>query len=196
MQLITYPLTVDRSFIHVSCYFRPDLEEPKQHRASKKYSHDSEKAAKEHKSKSSSSISHQHKKEKKKDKEKDKAKESSKDKKRSYKKTSKAITPDMNTTTENSANLLGTSIEDLQISCGNNLEKSVKQKSHKTSKELKNLQYELNVDLTTTSKKKKEKKEKHHSKEKKKSHKKATDFSSTHDYEEALGVSTPSKEIF
>ncbi|XP_023302265.2 AP-3 complex subunit delta isoform X1 [Lucilia cuprina] len=178
----------------------PDLEEPKQQRSSKKYSNDYEKTDKEHKSKMSSSSTHQHKKEKKKDKdkEKDKLKDKHKSSSHSHKKSTKTSTSNIGGV--NSANLLGTSIEEIQTSYSNELEKRDKQKSHhKSSKELKNLQNELDADSTTltTSKKKKDKKEKHHHKDKKKSHSKtSTTNTTTHDYEEALGISTPSKEIF
>ncbi|KNC21272.1 AP-3 complex subunit delta [Lucilia cuprina] len=174
----------------------PDLEEPKQQRSSKKYSNDYEKTDKEHKSKMSSSSTHQHKKEKKKDKdkEKDKLKDKHKSSSHSHKKSTKTSTSDIGGV--NSANLLGTSIEEIQTSYSNELEKRDKQKSHhKSSKELKNLQNELDADSTTltTSKKKKDKKEKHHHKDKKKSHSKTstTTNTTTHDYEEALGISTP-----
>ncbi|KAI8121240.1 AP-3 complex subunit delta [Lucilia cuprina] len=149
----------------------PDLEEPKQQRSSKKYSNDYEKTDKEHKSKMSN-----------------------------RQKLQRALElSDIGGV--NSANLLGTSIEEIQTSYSNELEKRDKQKSHhKSSKELKNLQNELDADSTTltTSKKKKDKKEKHHHKDKKKSHSKTstTTNTTTHDYEEALGISTPSKEIF
>ncbi|XP_065362825.1 AP-3 complex subunit delta [Calliphora vicina] len=172
----------------------PDLEEPKQQRSSKKYSNDYEKTDKEHKSKTSSS-SHQHKKEKKKDKDKDNVKDKHKSS-HSHKKSTKASSNDTNTMGVDSANLLGTSIDEIQTSYTNELEKREKQKTHKSSKELKNLQNELDADSTTTSKKKKDKKEKHHHKDKKKSHNKSSHNTATHDYEEALGISTPSKEVF
>ncbi|XP_037812496.1 AP-3 complex subunit delta isoform X1 [Lucilia sericata] len=175
----------------------PDLEEPKQQRSSKKYFNDYEKTDKEHKSKTSSSSTHQHKKEKKKDKdkEKDKLKDKHKSSTHSHKKSTKTSSSDIGGV--NSANLLGTSIEEIQTSYSNELEKREKQKSHKSSKELKNLQNELDADSTlTTSKKKKDKKEKHHHKDKKKSHSKSSTNTTTHDYEEALGISTPSKEVF
>lgn len=171
----------------------PDLEEPKQ-RDTKKDSNDIVKTDKEKKSKSST---HQHKKDKKKDKSKEREKENDKDKDKqkssshSHKKSTKSSTNNATNSCEvDSANLLGTSLEEIQ----NYTEASEKQKKHKSHKSSKDLKYKQNdVDMddatTTTSKKKKEKK-----KDKKRSHTKSA--ATTNDYEEALGVSTPSKEIF
>ncbi|KAM7348697.1 adaptor-related protein complex 3, delta 1 subunit-like garnet isoform 1-T1 [Cochliomyia hominivorax] len=179
----------------------PDLEEPKPQKSSKKYSNDYEKTDKEHKSKSSSSstTTHQHKKEKKKDKDKEKEKDKHKSS-HSHKKSTKSSLTNVNDDDANSANLLGTSIEEIQTIEMEKREKLSKSTHHKSSKELKNLQNELdnNEAALQTSKKKKEKKEKHHHKDKKKSHSKSKNSTQqiTQDYEEALGISTPSKEIF
>ncbi|XP_075154927.1 adaptor-related protein complex 3, delta 1 subunit-like garnet isoform X1 [Haematobia irritans] len=191
----------------------PDLEEPK-YRNNKK---DSTETEKEKKLKSSSTS---HKKEKKKDKEKDK--ENERHNKSTHKKTSsKSSTTAANNNEVNSANLLGTSLEELQqpINISNTIsttnasiiptlettqEKRKKHKSHKSSsstKELKTLQNNDNNDTIDTStkaisKKKKEKKEHHHKDKKKSSRHHKSSAAPINEYEEALGISTPSKEIF
>uniref|UniRef100_A0A1I8NA53 AP-3 complex subunit delta n=1 Tax=Musca domestica TaxID=7370 RepID=A0A1I8NA53_MUSDO len=216
----------------------PDLEEPK-YRSNKKDSTEPELFEKEKKS-GSTSQSTTHKKEKKKDK--DKNKENEKEKhKSSHKKSKKSTaTTATNNNDVNSANLLGTSLEELQapINISNTLvhptsnteastilstldtaqekrKKHHKSHSHKSqstsstsAKELKNVQQNNDNELlessskTTSIKKKKDKKEKdhhhHHHKDKKKSshHHHKSSVVAANDYEEALGISTPSKEIF
>ncbi|XP_005185987.2 AP-3 complex subunit delta isoform X1 [Musca domestica] len=216
----------------------PDLEEPK-YRSNKKDSTEPELFEKEKKSRSTSQST-THKKEKKKDK--DKNKENEKEKhKSSHKKSKKSTaTTATNNNDVNSANLLGTFLEELQapINISNTLvhptsnteastilstldtaqekrKKHHKSHSHKSqstsstsAKELKNVQQNNDNELlessskTTSMKKKKDKKEKdhhhHHHKDKKKSshHHHKSSVVAANDYEEALGISTPSKEIF
>ncbi|KAL9880142.1 AP-3 complex subunit delta isoform X1 [Glossina fuscipes] len=175
----------------------PDLELPKYRssKSQKKYNPD----ALENVPKSQTSMDSAHKKEKKKnkDKESERERERVKEKEKHRKSSSKKlqITEEIN----DSANLLGISLEELQIPSDSTVienEETVRQakaklhkKSHKSNKDLKD------VDVVTSTKKKKSKTtEKHdnrHHRDKKKSHK-----SSNQDYEEAVGISTPSKEIF
>ncbi|XP_013112393.1 AP-3 complex subunit delta isoform X1 [Stomoxys calcitrans] len=203
----------------------PDLEEPKYRNSKKDSTEHMIATEKEKKSKSSSTTSHKKEKKKDKDKENDKDKDKSSHKKKSSTKSSSLA---VNNNEVNSANLLGTSLEELEapINISNaitnttaaiippletTLEKRKKHKSHKSStstKELKMLQNNdndpIDTSTKTTSKKKKDKKEKehhHHHKDKKKSshhqhHHHHKSSAATNDYEEALGISTPSKEIF
>uniref|UniRef100_A0A1B0FQ33 AP-3 complex subunit delta n=1 Tax=Glossina morsitans morsitans TaxID=37546 RepID=A0A1B0FQ33_GLOMM len=170
----------------------PDLELPKYRsgKSQKKYNPD----ALENVPKSQISMDSAHKKEKKKSKDKEREREREKEKHRKSTSKKLQITEEVN----DSANLLGISLEELQIPSDSTVienEENVREakpksqkKSHKSNKELKD------VDVVSSTKKKKNKSDKHdnrHHRDKKKSHK-----SSNQDYEEAVGISTPSKEIF
>lgn len=172
--------------------YRPDLELPKYRsgKSQKKYNPD----ALENVSKSQISMDSAHKKEKKKSKDKEREREREKEKHRKSISKKLQISEEVN----DSANLLGISLEELQIPSDSTVienEEIVREakpkshkKSHKSNKELKD------VDVVSSTKKKKNKSDKHdnrHHRDKKKSHK-----SSNQDYEEAVGISTPSKEIF